>query len=100
MVMKSIILSIVLFLYLDGVAHSGIVVIPVDPDRTTKDNKSKYQSYTGGSPLEIWREKQKVKKNKMDQRQNVRPDVAPLEINPHSIKSRRPKFWINFRINN
>ena len=98
--MKITILSLVLFLYLDGVSQSGIVVVPVDPDRTTKDNKSKYQSYTGGSPLEIWREKQKIKKNGMDQHQKIRPDVAPLEINPYSIKNKRPKFWINFRINN
>ena len=87
--MKSILLSISFLFVFSNTTSAGIVVVPKE--------KSKYQSYTGGSPLEIWREKQrkKIKKDKIKQYQT--PDIAPIYI-PKYPRNTPPKTNIRFRI--
>jgi len=97
--MKITILSLFLLLVLSGISHSGIVVVPVEPAPGEETNLERYRKYKGESPLELWREKQRVKKYKMNQQQKVRPDVEPLKLRPYTINTNPSKFHIKFRIN-
>jgi hypothetical protein len=94
--MKIILIFIFLILF-TGTGHTGIIVVPKNNPVVEDKTLLKYENFTGGYPLEKFKERKRQNKHSTEKPRIFRNDVQPLDF-PIYRQSQNSKFRIKFNI--